>query len=159
MSGPRIALLGFSIECNRFAPVATEADFAARTLLRGDAMVADARSAAPGMLGELPGFIADMDAAGAWEPVPTPAGDGRAERPGGAGVLRPHDGGMGERPARRRAASTASIACCTAPASRRTTTTPKARCWPWCAASSATPCRWSPATTCTPTSRTPTSNW
>jgi microcystin degradation protein MlrC len=67
---PRIALLGFSIECNRFAPVATEADFAARTLLRGEAMVADARSAAPHMLGELPGFIAAMDAAGAWQPVP-----------------------------------------------------------------------------------------
>src|SRR5215472_15336859 len=33
-------------------------------------MVVDARSAAPRMLGELPGFIADMDAAGAWEPVP-----------------------------------------------------------------------------------------
>jgi microcystin degradation protein MlrC len=71
MTGPRIALLGFSIECNRFAPVATEADFAGRTLMRGDAMVADARSSAPHMLGELPGFIADMDAAGAWEPVPT----------------------------------------------------------------------------------------
>jgi microcystin degradation protein MlrC len=70
MTHPRIALLGFSIECNRFAPVATEADFAGRTLMRGDAMVADARSAAPHMLGELPGFIADMDAAGAWEPVP-----------------------------------------------------------------------------------------
>lgn len=68
--GPRIALLGFSIECNRFAPVATEADFAARTLIRGEAMVTDARSAAPHMLGELPGFIADMDAAGDWEPVP-----------------------------------------------------------------------------------------
>jgi microcystin degradation protein MlrC len=67
---PRIALLGFSIECNRFAPTATEQDFTARTLLRGDAMVADARSAAPHMLGELPGFIADMDGAGAWEPVP-----------------------------------------------------------------------------------------
>jgi microcystin degradation protein MlrC len=70
VSGPRIALLGFSIECNRFAPVATEADFAARTLIRGEAMVTDARSAAPHMLGELPGFIADMDAAGAWQPVP-----------------------------------------------------------------------------------------
>jgi microcystin degradation protein MlrC len=70
MTGPRIALLGFSIECNRFAPVATEADFAGRTLMRGDAMVLDARSAAPHMLGELPGFIADMDAAGPWEPVP-----------------------------------------------------------------------------------------
>jgi microcystin degradation protein MlrC len=70
VSGPRIALLGFSIECNRFAPVATEADFAARTLIRGEAMVTDARSTAPHMLGELPGFIADMDAAGAWQPVP-----------------------------------------------------------------------------------------
>jgi microcystin degradation protein MlrC len=70
MTGPRIGLLGFSIECNRFAPVATEADFAGRTLLRGDAMVADARSAAPHMLGELPGFIADMDGAGPWAPVP-----------------------------------------------------------------------------------------
>jgi microcystin degradation protein MlrC len=70
MMPPRIALLGFSIECNRFAPVATEADFAGRTLLRGDAMVADARSAAPHMLGELPGFIANMDAAGPWQPVP-----------------------------------------------------------------------------------------
>jgi microcystin degradation protein MlrC len=68
---PRIALLGFSIECNRFAPAATEADFVNRTLMRGDAMVTDARSAAPHMLGELPGFIADMDAAGPWEPVPT----------------------------------------------------------------------------------------
>jgi microcystin degradation protein MlrC len=70
MSGPRIALLGFSIECNRFAPVATEADFAGRTLMRGDAMLDDARSAAPHMLSELPGFIANMDAAGSWEPVP-----------------------------------------------------------------------------------------
>lgn len=70
MSGPRIALLGFSIECNRFAPVATEADFAARTLVAGDAMVQEARSAAPRMLGELPGFVADMDAAGPWQPVP-----------------------------------------------------------------------------------------
>jgi microcystin degradation protein MlrC len=70
VSGPRIALLGFSIECNRFAPVATEADFAGRTLISGNAMVDDARSPAPHMLGELPGFVADMDAAGPWQPVP-----------------------------------------------------------------------------------------
>ena len=68
---PRIALLGFSIECNRFAPVATEADFRTRTLIGGAAMVAEARSAAPAMLGEMPGFIAAMDASGAWEPVPS----------------------------------------------------------------------------------------
>ena len=66
----RIALLGFSIECNRFAPIATEADFATRTLFRGAEMVAEARAPAPRMLGELPGFVADMDAAGPWEPVP-----------------------------------------------------------------------------------------
>jgi microcystin degradation protein MlrC len=33
-------------------------------------MMGDARSAAPHMLGELPGFIGDMDAAATWEPVP-----------------------------------------------------------------------------------------
>ena len=66
----RIALLGFSIECNRFAPIATEADFAARTLLSGQAMLDEARSPAPRMLGELPGFLAAMDAAGVWQPVP-----------------------------------------------------------------------------------------
>jgi microcystin degradation protein MlrC len=67
---PRIGLLGFSIECNRFAPVAGEADFRERTLLRGMAMLDEARAEAPRMLSELPGFLADMDAAGAWEPVP-----------------------------------------------------------------------------------------
>ncbi len=70
MTGPRIALLGFSIECNRFAPTAHETDFRARTLLGGEAMLTNARSAAPMMLGEMPGFVADMDAAGAWDPVP-----------------------------------------------------------------------------------------
>ncbi len=67
---PRIALLGFSIECNRFAPIATEADFQTRTLIGGPDLIAEARSPAPRMLGELPGFIAAMDAAGPWEPVP-----------------------------------------------------------------------------------------
>jgi microcystin degradation protein MlrC len=70
MTGPRIALLGFSIECNRFAPVATEADFATRTLLAGQAMLDDSRSPAPHMLGEMPGFVAEMDATGPWVPVP-----------------------------------------------------------------------------------------
>jgi microcystin degradation protein MlrC len=68
---PRIGLLGFSIECNRFAPVATEADFQTRTLIGGDALVGEARSPAPRMLGELPGFVAAMDESGPWEPVPS----------------------------------------------------------------------------------------
>src|SRR5271169_3071912 len=68
-SSPRVALLGFSIECNRFAPVATKAHFLARTYLEGDAIVADARAATPRMLPETPGFVAAMDASGAWTPV------------------------------------------------------------------------------------------
>ena len=71
MTPPRIALLGFSIECNRFAPVAMQGDFEARTLMGGPAMLTNARLPAPSMLGEMPGFIADMDAAGAWEAVPS----------------------------------------------------------------------------------------
>src|ERR1700690_3276733 len=63
---PRIAILGFSIECNRFAPVATRAHFA---YFAGDEIAAEARLPAPRMLGEIPGFVADMDAAGAWDPV------------------------------------------------------------------------------------------
>ena len=68
-SSPRVSLLGFSIECNRFAPPATKAHFLARTYLEGDAIVADARSATPRMLPETPGFIEAMDASGAWTPV------------------------------------------------------------------------------------------
>ena len=68
-SSPRVALLGFSIECNRFAPPATKAHFVARTHLEGEAIIEDARAATPCMLPETPGFVAAMDASGAWTPV------------------------------------------------------------------------------------------
>jgi microcystin degradation protein MlrC len=68
-ANPRIALLGFSIECNRFAPVATRAHFEARTYLEGADIVRAARGATPPMLPETPGFVAAMDAAGPWQPV------------------------------------------------------------------------------------------
>jgi microcystin degradation protein MlrC len=68
-SPPRIALLGFSIECNKFAPPATKAHFLARTYLEGDAILEDARSATPRMLPETPGFVAAMDGSGPWKPV------------------------------------------------------------------------------------------
>ena len=42
MTAPRIALLGFSIECNKWSPPATRVDFVQRTWLEGDAIVADA---------------------------------------------------------------------------------------------------------------------
>jgi len=67
---PRIALLGFSIECNRWAPVATLRDFETRCLLRGADLVGDARSASPSALGEMPGFVTTMDETGPWRPHP-----------------------------------------------------------------------------------------
>src|SRR5579884_1668642 len=68
-SNPRITLLGFSIECNKFAPPATKAHFLARTYLEGDAIIDEARSPAPTMLPETPGFVAAMDKTGPWQPV------------------------------------------------------------------------------------------
>ncbi|MSO76396.1 MAG: M81 family peptidase [Alphaproteobacteria bacterium] len=70
MAGPRVALLGFSIECNKWAPTATRADFELRVWLEGDAILDDARSPTPRSLGEMPGFVTAMDESGAWEPVP-----------------------------------------------------------------------------------------
>ena len=62
---PCVAILGFSIECNRFAPVATRVHFSYFT---GTELIAEARAEAPRMLGEIPGFVANMDAAGPWDP-------------------------------------------------------------------------------------------
>ena len=98
---PRIALLGFSIECNRFAPLATEADFSARTLLSGQAMLDEARSSGPAHAGRTPRLRRRH---GCRRPVAAGAHrarHGRAQRPGGPGILRPPDGAVGSRPARR----------------------------------------------------------
>src|SRR6202521_2678723 len=66
---PRVAILGFSIECNKFAPPATKAHFLARTYLEGADILTEARGATPTMLPETPGFVAAMDAAGPWHPI------------------------------------------------------------------------------------------
>ena len=65
-SPPRVALLGFSIECNKFAPIATAADF---LYLEGEAILAEARAKEPRILAETPGFVAAMDASGPWAPI------------------------------------------------------------------------------------------
>ena len=70
MSQPRIALLGLFLEANKFAPVSTAADFYASCYLEGQAILEEAAKPAPAMPAEIPGFMADMTAAGAWEPVP-----------------------------------------------------------------------------------------
>jgi microcystin degradation protein MlrC len=70
MKNPRIAILGFAIESNRFAPVSTRADFLSRAYLQDAALLLDARSAAPVMTPEIPAFVRTMDALRPWTPVP-----------------------------------------------------------------------------------------
>jgi microcystin degradation protein MlrC len=70
MRAPRIAILGFAIECNRFAPIATREDFFTRALLAGEELIVEARKAAPAMTPEIPAFVRTMDARGPWQPVP-----------------------------------------------------------------------------------------
>lgn len=67
---PRIAVLGFAIECNRFSPIATAEDFATDVDIRGNRIVTEARSAAAITLPDLPGFFSEMDRSGPWTPVP-----------------------------------------------------------------------------------------
>jgi len=67
---PRIAVLGFAIECNRFSPVSTAEDFEHDVDIRGNRIVAEGRSAASITLPDLPGFFAEMDRTGPWTPVP-----------------------------------------------------------------------------------------
>jgi microcystin degradation protein MlrC len=69
-SCPRIAILGFSLESNGFAPVATRAHFEESYLLAGAALDADLRAPHPRANGTLIGFRAGMDASGPWEMVP-----------------------------------------------------------------------------------------
>jgi microcystin degradation protein MlrC len=69
-TSPRIAILGFAIECNRFSPVSTAADFAAKVDIRGPEILQQARSGPCRTTPDLPGFFAEMDRGGAWTPVP-----------------------------------------------------------------------------------------
>jgi len=67
---PRIAVLGFAIECNRFSPVTTAADFEQDVDIRGNQIVSEARSGASITMPDLPGFFTEMDRTGQWTPVP-----------------------------------------------------------------------------------------
>ena len=67
---PRIAILGFSIECNRFSPVTTAADFEKRADICGNEIVQQARTGPCRASLDLPGFFEQMDRSGPWTPVP-----------------------------------------------------------------------------------------
>ena len=70
VSAPRVALLGFMLESNAFAPVAGETDFRSRCYLEGDVIVEEARKPVSSVHMETSGFVRAMDATGPWLPAP-----------------------------------------------------------------------------------------
>lgn len=66
----RIALLGFMLETNGFAPPAEEAEFREKCYLEGQDLADDLAKPAPRASAGLSGFISVMDQAGPWEKVP-----------------------------------------------------------------------------------------
>lgn len=68
--GPKIALLGFMLETNGFAPPAGEAEFREKLWLEGEGLLADVRAEHGRDTGGTKGFVQAMDARGPWRPVP-----------------------------------------------------------------------------------------
>jgi microcystin degradation protein MlrC len=66
----RVALLGFHLESNAFAPVSEERHFRSLCYFEGADIVREARKEAPALPAEMPGFFREMDALGKWTPVP-----------------------------------------------------------------------------------------
>src|SRR5262249_16943629 len=66
----RVAILGVHLESNAFAPVTRETDFRALCSFEGDAIMVEARKAAPALPAEVAAFVAEMDRSGPWTPVP-----------------------------------------------------------------------------------------
>ena len=72
-AGPRVALLGFSLEAHRWAEPCGLADFKRYGWFEGEEITVEARSAKPAIKQEIPGFYAGMDEAygkNEWQPVP-----------------------------------------------------------------------------------------
>ena len=67
---PRIAIGGFFLEANRWAPTTGADGFRQGFDAAGDALMAELRSSSTRLLGDSLGFMTAMDQAGDWEPVP-----------------------------------------------------------------------------------------
>ena len=78
---PRIAILGFALESNRFAPVISRADFEKINYLEGQAIIDEARKPHPRVAANVTSFIKTMDEGGDWEPVPLVIANGGAAGP------------------------------------------------------------------------------
>ncbi len=66
---PRVGILGFFLESNRWAPVTTGAMFASSCDLAGQMLQDELGRAAPRTLPDTTGFVATMQAMGSWQPV------------------------------------------------------------------------------------------
>lgn len=80
LAAPRVAILGFFIECNRWAPVSTQAMFEQSIDIAGESLAAELRSQTPRLLPDTLGFVAEMDRAGPWHALPIRAA---GAQPGG----------------------------------------------------------------------------
>jgi len=67
---PRVALLGFHLESNAFAPVSEERHFRSLCYAEGEGITREARQEASALPAEVPAFYREMDALGPWTPVP-----------------------------------------------------------------------------------------
>jgi microcystin degradation protein MlrC len=67
---PRIAILGFHLESNAFAPVSGEAQFRSLCYVEGDAITREARKDPSPLPAEVPAFYAEMDRLCPWTAVP-----------------------------------------------------------------------------------------
>jgi microcystin degradation protein MlrC len=69
-AGPRVAVLGFHLESNGFAPVSTEDHFRSLCYAAGEEVTREARKSPSSLPAEVPAFYGEMDKRGAWIPVP-----------------------------------------------------------------------------------------
>ncbi len=70
MKTPKVALVGFKLESNRFSRPTEMNDFLSLNLLEEDALMEEARKPAPTIAKEFAAFVKAMDATGDWVPVP-----------------------------------------------------------------------------------------
>jgi len=66
----RVAVLGFHLESNAFAPVSGEAPFRSLCYVEGDAITREARKDPSPLPAEVPAFYAEMDRLGPWTAAP-----------------------------------------------------------------------------------------
>ncbi len=70
MTRPRVAVLGFHLESNAFAPVSEERHFRSLCYAQGEDISREARREVCALPAEIPGFYRELDRLGAWTPVP-----------------------------------------------------------------------------------------